>query len=188
MATTTSPTHRRATCAGPRATWGAPSACGTTGAAQVSGTRSSAIGGALHIQTLFLYPLIPFLLFSPPFQPRPGSPWRRITRRRTTCESFPRREAAAGRQGHYVYTVQSIYLIFIKIKRSLFISVCYADAEGRLLAVPAHIPCAAPGIRGAPALPHPPITCPWTAAPGLFIFGLNSWYSADVSGQDLGVE
>lgn len=104
------------------------------------------------------------------------------------CESFPRREAAAGRQGHYVYTVQSIYLIFIKIKRSLFISVCYADAEGRLLAVPAHIPCAAPGIRGAPALPHPPITCPWTAAPGLFIFGLNSWYSADVSGQDLGVE
>lgn len=107
----------------------------------------------------------PFPLLSPPphpLQPRPGSPWRRTTRRRTTCESFLRRKAAAGRQGHYVYTVQTIYLIFIKIKRSLFISLCYADAERRLLAVPAHIPCAAlcPGRASGERLhcctPSPP--------------------------------
>lgn len=148
MATTTSPTHRRATCGGPRATWGAPSACGTTGAARVSGAGSvghrwgSAGPYPFFTASQLLFP------FSPPpphpLQPRPGSPWRRTTRRRTTCESFLRRKAAAGRQGHYVYTVQTIYLIFIKIKRSLFISLCYADAERRLLAVPAHIPCAAP--------------------------------------------
>lgn len=195
-ATTTSPTHRRATCGGPRATWGAPSACATTGAARVSGARGT---GGLRARgsAPLLHPLTSFPLFCPRFQPRPSSPWRRTTPRKTTCESFLRREAGPRRQGHYVYIVQTIYPIFIKIKGPyLYLCMlCSRRGPGSQPCRPCR-GCAGPpgllrarGVEGASAPPRAaPPTCPWTAAPGLFIFGLNSWYSADVSGRDLGVK
>lgn len=131
--------------------------------------------------------------------------------------------------GHYVYIVQTIYLIFIKIKRSLFIPVYVMQSQGAQFSVlpageqgrglPAHtarampscpgdapVPgraprCPAPAPGAGAALPRParrggggraaarwaPPVRSWPAALGLFIFGLNSRYSADVSGWDLEV-
>lgn len=57
------------------------------------------------------------------------------------CESSLGR-GGAGRQGHYVYIVQTIYLIFIKIKRSLFIPVYVKQSQG------ARFPSCQPGSRG----------------------------------------
>lgn len=160
-----------------------------------SGERDAGHGG-LRAQgsAPLLHPLTSFPLFCPRFQPRPSSPWRRTTPRKTTCESFLRREAGPRRQGHYVYIVQTIYPIFIKIKGP-YLYLCMLCSRREPGSRPCR-GCAGPpgllrarGVEGASAPPHAaPPTCPWTAAPGLFIFGLNSWYSADVSGRDLGVK
>lgn len=56
--------------------------------------------------------------------------------------------AGAGRQGHYVYIVQTIYLIFIKIKRSLFIPVYVKQSQG------VQFPSCWPGSRGGGSWPE----------------------------------
>lgn len=129
------------------------------------------------------------------------------------CESSLGR-GGAGRQGHYVYIVQTIYLIFIKIKkkkRSLFIPVYVKQSQGarfpscrpgsrgegahgqskaevpRDAPVPSRVasalPCSSAVWRGVRGPPHMSLA----SSPGPIYFWINSWYSADVSGQDLEV-